>query len=223
MNKKLTNFAFVGLLGLNLFRPVSAIDKDRNSTPTGEKKERIEARIEKFKDTRATLKNVKITAVLTASITVDNGGTSVVVNITDKTQLRRKFWGKSVISEFSVGDTVNIVGKWTDDTKTVVNAVTIRNESIQKRNGVFFGEVKSLSSGGFVMTTIHRVDETVTIGTAKITDRKGGTLTGSDIKVGDRVRVRGMWDSNAKTITEVKEVKDFSLPLKPSPTPVATP
>ena len=233
ISKKITNFAFVGVLGLNLFRPGVAIDKDRNSTPTGEKRERIEERIEErvenreekreaFKNTRATLKNVKVTSIGTSSVTVDNAGVSVVVNITDKTELRRKFWGKSNIDEISIGDSVQVIGRWTDDTKTAINAVMIRNESIQKRHGTFFGTVKSVSSTGFVISTIHREDETVTVGSAKLINRKEAVITLADIKVGDRVRVKGMWDSSAKTITEVGEIKNFSLPPLPSRAPKAS-
>lgn len=233
ISKKITNFAFVGVLGLNLFRPGVAIDKDRNSTPTGEKRERIEERIEErvenreekreaFKNTRATLKNVKVTSIGTSSVTVDNAGVSVVVNITDKTELRRKFWGKSNLGEFSVGDIINVVGKWTDDTKTAVNAVMVRNESIQKKFGVFFGTVKSLTADGFVFNSIHRDDGTVTIGSSKLINRKGETITQADIKVGDRVRVKGMWNNTAKTITETVEIKNFNLPPLPSREPKAS-
>lgn len=227
IGKKITNFAFVGLLSLNLFRPYGVMEK--TATPTGEKRQRleekIESKIEHFKETRGQLKNVKVTAVGSASITVDNAGSSVTVNITDKTEFRRKFWGKSSISEISVGDTVNVIGKWTDDTKAAINAVVIRDESIQKRFGVFFGTVKSLTSDGFVLTTVHRDDETVTIGTAKINDRKGSALTSADIKVGDKIRVRGMWNNTAKTITETVEIKNFSLPPFAShePSPSTTP
>lgn len=233
MKNKLTNFAFVGVLGLNLFRPGVAMDKDRNSTPTGEKREKMEERMEErvenreekreaFKNTRATLKNVKVTSIGSASITIDNAGTGVVVNITDKTELRRKFWGKSTLTEFSVGDTVNVIGKWTDETKTAVNAVIVRNESIQKKFGVFFGTVKSVTSEGFVFTSIHRDDETVTIGSSKLINRKEETITKEDIKVGDRVRVKGMWNNTAKTITETVEIKNFSLPPLPSREPKAS-
>ena len=224
MQSKFKNLAFAGLISLNLLRPSAMMDK--NASPEGRSKEklkeRIENRIEKFKDTRAALKNVKITAVGSTSITVDNAGTSVVVNITEKTQLRRKFWGKSEIAEFSVGDNVDVQGRWTDDTKTAINAVMIRNESIQKRFGVFFGEVKSLTGAGFTFTSIHRDDQTVTIGSAKLINRKGETITQADIKVGQKVRVRGLWDRELKTITETKEIKNFSLPVRPSSEPKAS-
>jgi hypothetical protein len=85
---------------------------------------------------------------------------------------------------------------------------------------VFFGTVKTITDTGFVMTTIQRGNETVALdSTAKLINRKGQTITSSEIQVGDRIRVRGLWDSANFTITEVTEVKDFSLPVIPSPTP----
>lgn len=240
MNKKFANVAFAGVFLMNSLAytgPFTKVRGDINTsvvvsttspspTPTGLKFQKLinlKEKVEVAKENRAHLKNVKITSLTSSTVTVDNAGVSVTVNVSDKTQLRRRFWGKSVLSEMSVGDNIDVIGKWTDDTKTAINAVLIRDESIQKRFGVFFGTVKSLTSGGFVMTTIHRDDETVTFGSAKVVNRKGETISSTDVKVGDKVRARGLWDSNLKTVTEVTEVKDFSLPPHPSATPTATP
>jgi hypothetical protein len=202
-----------GAARLNLFRT-------QGSTLSAHPK--LQAAVKNIKNSKATV-NGQVTAVGSMTITVNNNGTSVQVDISSTTHFRRKFWGKSSLSEISVGDTVQVIGKWTSGADTEVTAVFIRDISIQKRFGVFFGTVQSLTSGGFVVTTIHRNNETVTFGSAKIVDRKGGTLAQSDVKVGDKIRVRGMWDSNAKTITEVTEVKDFSLPPFASPSPAHTP
>ena len=230
MKRNLSGLAFAGLIAFN-FSPISHVGAKLasdsagtsvNSTVSGHPK--IQAAIQKFKETRAVFTG-QVTAVGSSTITVNNNGTSVQVDIASTSHFRRKFWGQSSLSEISVGDTVNVVGKWTSSADTEVTAITVRDVSIQKRNGTFFGTVTSLTSGGFVVNTIHRDSETVTFGSAKIVDRKGGTLSQSDIKVGDKIRVRGMWDSTAKTITQTVEVKDFSLPLKASPSasPVPTP
>ncbi len=74
-------------------------------------------------------------------------------------------------------------------------------------------EVTSLTSTGWVMNTVHRGSQTVTISsTTKLIDRKGATITQTDVKVDNKVRVKGMWDSKANTITAVTNVKDYSLP-----------
>jgi len=175
-----------------------------------------------FTNKRGELDNVKVTAKDASSITVDNGGTNVKVDVQTNTHFRRKFWGTSDVNEISVGDSVNVIGRWVNEGKTEINAVLIRDLSIQKRQGTFFGTVKTITDTGFVMTTMQRGDETVTLdSTTKLLNRKGQTIASSDIQAGNTIRVRGMWDSTNFTITEVAEVKDFSLP--PFATPTATP
>ena len=71
------------------------------------------------------------------------------------------------------------------------------------------------------MTTVSgkRADQTVTVDSStKFSNRKGETITQSEITVGQRVRVKGLWNSNDNTVTEVKEVKDFALPVRVSAT-----
>lgn len=136
------------------------------------------------------------------------------VNISEKTQLRRRFWGKATLDEFQIGDTLNIIGQWKDDAQTTIDATLIRDASIQKRFGVFIGEVVKLVSNGWIMKTIQHGDQSVTVGaTTKFVNRKGQTIVQTDIKAGDRVRVRGLWDRITNTVTEVTGVKDYSLPV----------
>ncbi len=171
---------------------------------------------------RAAIGSGKITAKTDTTLTIEKDGKSYTVNLDSKTQLRRRFWGKAELSEFSIGDTVNVIGLWTDDTHTAINARLVRNLSIQRRFGVFFGEVKSLLSSGWVMSTKseNRADQTVTVSsTSKFENRRGETITQADIKIGHKVRVRGLWDRALNTVTEVTQVKDFSLPPIPTVTP----
>lgn len=221
MKKGITSLAFVGVIALgtpfSLRFPHTATDTprmnirmDRNATDQGKLR---------AGSLRAIL-NGQVTTVGSSMVTVNNNGTSVQVDITSTTHIRRKFDGASNLGEISVGDTVYVVGKWTSDAKTEITAVTIRDMSIQKKNGTFYGKVTSLTSGGFVVDTIHRDSETVTLSSSTaITGRGGATLSQSSIQVGDEIRVTGMWDSNLKTITEVTKVRDFSQPPKASPSP----
>ncbi len=181
---------------------------------------------------RVTVINGKLTAKNSTTLTVEKDGTSYTVNTDSNTQFRRKFWGKSSLDELAVGNMVNVIGHWTDDAHTAVLANQVRNLSIQKRFGIFFGVVKSISANGWVMSTISqkRTDQTVTVSSStKFTNRKEETIAQSDVSVGARVRVRGLWDSSANTVTEVTAVKDFSLPIKaavtvtPTVSPTATP
>jgi len=171
--------------------------------------------------TRTGLLKATVTAKATNSLTVKaEDGNEYTVQVDNMTQWRRKFWGKSDLNETSVNDVLNIHGKWMNEERSQIQATLIRNLSIQKRNGVFFGTVKTLTSGGWVMTTVGRGNQTVTVsGGTRFIDRTGMGIGQSAILVGHRVRVMGLWDSKNNTITEVSQVKDFDLPAKSTPTP----
>ncbi|MFA6533534.1 MAG: DUF5666 domain-containing protein [Patescibacteria group bacterium] len=166
-------------------------------------------------------KNLKFEARVKGKITIIGENTFTIVgedgtfqvNITDKTKLLRKFGGKSLLNEFSVGDEVMVFGKFTDDTKLIIDAKTIKNNSIQKRFGAFFGKVTVKNSDNFLIQTLERGVQTVYFGTAKLVDRKEISIVIDDVKVGDRVRVKGVWDKTLNKITEVIQVKDFSIPI----------
>lgn len=164
-----------------------------------------------------------IASIGTNSLTVnDKDGKTYIVNINEQTQLRRRFWGKAELSEFSVADKVNVIGKWTDETKAIIEAKLIRNLSVQRRWGVFFGKVTSKNSDSFVVEATGRGIQTVYFtGATKFINRKQETITYYDIQLGDRVRIKGVWDRTLNKIVEVDEVKDFSL--SPQPTKTITP
>jgi len=144
------------------------------------------------------------------------------VNISEKTQLRRRFWGKSSLKEFAVGDEVNVIGRFLDEEKTIIDAVLIRNHSIQRRWGVFFGKVLLNEGNVLTIETINRGELKVYVGnTVKLVNRRGETIGLGDIQVGHRIRVKGVWDRDLKEIRETEEIKDFSLP--PLPTKSLTP
>ena len=152
-------------------------------------------------------------------LTVTKDDKIYTVIIDSRTQLRRKFWGKSTLSEMQEKDTVNIIGKWTDADQTKITAKLVRDLSIQKRYGVFFGQVKSTTATGLVMETINRGSQTVTYSsTTRFINRKNQILKKDQIKEGDKVRIKGTWNSQANTITEVVQVKDFNLPQVITPT-----
>lgn len=180
--------------------------------------------LQRFMNIRAVVTGV-ITAKTDTTLTVKNkDGVSYVIHIAGTTVLQRKFWGKATLAEMQIGDTVNVIGKWSTDTKTEVNAQLIRDTSIQKRAGVFFGNVLSVTANGWTIQTA-RGTETVTItASTKLISRKEVAIKQGDIAIGHRIRVRGMWDSNANTLTEVTQVKDFMLPVVSTPklTPTVT-
>ena len=225
IKKILVGMITVMTLGVELALPVAA----QSATPTPTKETRREIR-QDLKAVRQANKgkfthfiNAVVTANSGTSLTVSYNGKSITVNTTSNTQLRRHFWGSSTLSEISVNDKVNVWGVWADDAQTTITASLIRDVSIMKRREVFFGTVSSLNSSGFVLASMNRGNQTVTVSSStKYINRKGAAITFADVKTGDRVRINGMWDNVNNTVTEISQVKDFSNPVattSPTPTP----
>ncbi len=193
------------------------LNKEREEI-RGNIKERVATRadnLKNFKGLKLVISNGTITAINGTTLTVEKDGKTYSVLTVDKTQLRRKFWGESTISEMSVGDKVNVRGTWEDDGQTQVKALLIRDLSIKMRHGVFFGTVKSTNESGLVIDSAKRGTLSVTIsGSTKYMNRKEENILLSDIKTGHRIRARGLWNSQKSTLTEVEAIKDFSLPEK---------
>lgn len=231
MKTKLLSLALAASVGLSIVTPVLA--KNEQAQVRKEMKDELREKagsrpglLRSFLQTRAAIGSGKLTAKTDTTLTVEKDGKSYTVNINSKTQLRRRFWGKATLAEMSVGDTLNIIGLWADDAKTTINARLVRDISVQKRFGVFLGEVKSLLTGGWVMSTKSdkRADQTVTVSAStKFVNRKEEAITQADVAVGHRVRVKGLWDTALNTVTEVTHVKDFNLPLRPTPKVTVTP
>lgn len=216
----LKNIAIAGVLGTTLFSPGIASAQSPMVTPT---REIIRERVNRFVNSRAFIGSGKLTSKSGLVLTVDKDGQTYTINTDSNTQLRRRFWGKSTLDEIQVGDLLNINGKWTNDNKTTIQATLIRDLSIQKRWGVFIGNLSGLNGNVFTLNTINRGNQTVTLDSnTKLSNRRGQTISQSDLQNGHRIRVKGMWDRNANTITEVSQLKNFSLPTKISPTPSPT-
>lgn len=179
----------------------------------------LKDKVQDFKDTLAKIINGEITANSGNTLTVNKDGKSYTINVNSNTLLKRHFWGNATMPEMSVGNKVNVWGKYANDAKTVIDARMIRNTSIMKRFGAFIGTVTSIDGNNFVINTVQRGVQTVTISPdTKLVNRKEQTITQSDIKVGHKIRVKGMWDQANKIITQVGHLKDFSLPAIPSQT-----
>lgn len=154
-----------------------------------------------------------ITSISGNTLTVKQGDKNYTVNVTDSTKLYRRFGAKATLSEFAVGNKINVVGTWTDDTKTAINASYIRDVSVMKKFGTFVGTVVSKTDGSFIITPKVRQTQTVMVlSTTKYTNRKKVTIAYSDINVGDHVQVRGVWDKSNNKVIETSDVRDLTLP-----------
>ena len=132
-----------------------------------------------------------------------NAGSAIVV---------RRFWGKSSLSQVSVGDRLRVIGTWTDSTKTTINAFLVRDMSIQERADRFGGNVTALGTNSFTFQSLKRGSWTVNVSdTTKITGRKNASMQFSNIQVNDKLRIDGMLDRSNKVITATV-IRDLSYP-----------
>lgn len=165
-----------------------------------------------------------VTAISGTTLTVSKDGKTYTVNTDSNTKYRRHFWGKSSFSETSVGDKVNVQGKFTNDEKITILARLIRNTSIQKRKGVFFGTVTSKTSTSIVIDAAARGPQTIFFDSnTKFENRREESMTSAQVNVGDKIRVKGLWDKTLSKITEVTQVKDFTQPVISSVTVTSSP
>ena len=239
INKKFSSLVLAGAFFASVSVPSFTFFKDKWVKKTGNVQQRIEQkvqvgssevgvsesvkeRVRSFIGRRAAVGIGKVIAKEGTTLTVSRDDKTYSVVTNGKTRFRRRFWGKSSLDEISVNNMVHVIGKWQNEEKTQIKAVLIRNLSVQKRYGVFFGVVSSVADGSFVMQIARRGEVTVTVeeGT-KIVNRKMEEIVLSDIQNGHRVRVKGTWDNQNKTITETSQVKDFNIPIISSPSPVA--
>lgn len=165
-----------------------------------------------LKNNNINIINGNVTAKSDTGLTINKDGKDYIVNITSGTKIVRRFFGKIAISEISIGHKVNVVGKFVNDEKTVIDAKLIRDLSITKRHGVFIGNVVSKSSLDFVIQPAKKVNQTVFFNSnTKFVNREEKPISYSDVKIGDRVRVKGIWDQAENKLSEISHVKDFSL------------
>lgn len=149
----------------------------------------------------ATKLDGSISTIETNNFTVN--GTAV--NLVSNTVLLRKYGAKTTLIEFSVGDQVQVLGKWTDGNKTAINARVVRNLSIQKRHGTFLGTVISTASANFIFKPVGRPQMTVTL--------KNKT----NVVVNQKLLIKGLWDTKLNTLTEAVIIKQLPLPGKIKP------
>ena len=169
---------------------------------------------------RVFLKEVTLTAktgdTLPSTLSVvDTQGKTYSVEVTTESQLRRKFFGKASLPEFQINNILSVAGVWGNDEKTIIKAKIVQNLSIQKRFGVFIGKVTEINGSTIVIESTARGKQTITLSTStKLVARNEKVIGASDVLVGHIIRVKGLWDRSNNTVTEVTNVKDYSLPAR---------
>ncbi|HLL61044.1 MAG TPA: DUF5666 domain-containing protein [Candidatus Nitrosocosmicus sp.] len=244
-NKIITMFVFAVLSMVSLNNVYAEPGKNKKDESHGKKveiKEERESIFDRIKELRNdkkelnqsmkdTAKNSKgkiakivngvVTGKTGTTLTILKDGKSVVVNTDADTKITRHFWGKSTLDDIKIGHKVNVWGTWTGENESTMNAKYIRDLSIVKRHGLIMGTVTSIdiNSKTIVVNSSNRGVQTVSVITATaIVDREQNSITLADIKVGHRIRIKGIWDKEKATVTETTQIKDFTLPVKPTGT-----
>lgn len=170
---------------------------------------------------KAVIAQATITNISGTTLTITKNGITYPVDASTA-KLRARFWGQLTIANIQVNDTVSVWGTWTDSAKTSIKAVLIRDLSIQRRRATFFGTISSANgSSSLILNTVRRGVQTVNYVSGPIVDRTEKPITFASLTVGNRIRVRGLWDMKTNTIlvdtTQVKnaQIKDFSIPPRP--------
>lgn len=189
-------------------------------TPTGESTQTVQAVKDTMKGALVRLENATVETIKNTTLTVTTNGKTYDVTVTPSTAVRRYYFGKALLSEFNTSDSLTIIGTYADDTGETITARLVRNTSIIKLKGIIFGKVTSKSVNKITIDSKERGTQTITVSpTTKYMNQTTISMTLAEVETGDLIRVRGMWDKEKSTITEVAQIKDFSHKTISSPTP----
>ena len=182
-------------------KPTTPAAKKPTSTPILTKRVSI----------RGQIAAATVTSVKGSTITIAKEKKTYTVLAVNATLYRKHYWGSSTLQDIAVNDKVNVTGNWINSSKTIMEATLIRNLSVVKRRGVVFGTVTTRGANTLTIKPKDHLPQKVTI-TAKtsLVNNKEVPISFSQIKVGDQIRVKGMWDREKNSITEVTQIKDFS-------------
>jgi hypothetical protein len=159
-----------------------------------------------------------------ATVVVKHDEKEVILEITDKTVILRKFGGRSSLAELKVGDIVSARGNWKDEEEAVLEARVLRNLSVGKRQGSFWGTISSIGTDSFSLKAGEGRELRVFVGpSAKIVDQRNQGISFADLKAGHRVRVFGLWDLALDQVESVRSIKDWSFLKENSPSATPTP
>ena len=165
------------------------------------------------------------TAPSTLTVTIKGVSHNVIVPSTAK--IVRRYNGTAAFSEIMKGDKLQVWGTIDTLNPLIINATRVRDNSIQKLGASFQGTVANLTNEGvgftapasFMVTTKHRGTQTVQVDpTFTLRPFKGVSKLVSDLKLNDQIMVKGIWNTNTKTIYDVNWIKIKRLaPVTPTP------
>lgn len=128
-------------------------------------------------------------------------GDEKTINISEKTVLVRRWFGKTTLDEFTPGDKLMIVGRANDD--GTIEAKLVRDNDIWRVTSKGIpGEITAIDAANNQFTVLwlgSSVTVKVTSSTKIVVGGESGDI--SDLKVGDKVRGRGVWNALTKVLT----------------------
>ncbi|TSC84733.1 MAG: hypothetical protein G01um101413_117 [Parcubacteria group bacterium Gr01-1014_13] len=131
----------------------------------------------------------------TSTVSYPEVGTNIKLKITDKTLLIRAFGGKMKVSEMSVGDNLRITAKFNRDGSLDVRVVKDNSlHVLRHKKGVVESINASLKS--FVLKQENRNLTVNTNSSTKFHARGNTTTSFADLKVGGKVMVTGIVNTN---------------------------
>lgn len=140
-------------------------------------------------------------------------GLSYDIDATDA-KLDRRYGATMSFSDIQVNDTVEVKGTFATGSTTIIKAKTIRDLSLQARNGEFKGQVTSIGTNSFVLQTANRSMQTINLTNTTIVKVDGATSSFSGITVGATVEVTGVWNTANNNVTAYKIlVKTYPLSI----------
>lgn len=138
------------------------------------------------------------------TLTVAASGVTYTVNVTKDTNFVRRFGAKSVLTEFVLGDILEIKGRFTGGSdSTTIDAQWIKNYSIQRAGGTFNGKITSLDCSNSKFTLDpdgSRPNQTVKLSALTKILRGGVQIACTDLVANERVTVIGLWRQSINQI-----------------------
>jgi hypothetical protein len=136
----------------------------------------------------------------------------VTVAVSNETIITNNLFGKSSLSELTVGDNLQLFGRYDDG--GVLHVLSIKDNSIQLTSGPLTGSITALDPVAMTFTLSHRsgfsarrLPLTVRLNDkTKIVSTDGKVLTFADLQLQQQVSVSGVLNTSAHTLiaTEVK-------------------
>ncbi|MFA6428790.1 MAG: DUF5666 domain-containing protein [Candidatus Buchananbacteria bacterium] len=136
-----------------------------------------------------------------ATLTVNFADQLWTVNLTDTTKLYRRNSTVANLSEFIVGDSLMIRGSLASSTTQTLNALVIKNLSLEKKQTTTNGKILSLGTNSLVIEPKAGQQQTIKLSSNTIYKR-GNILTDlASLAVGQQITAKGIWDRQSNSMT----------------------